>query len=160
MTTGNEHFLATILARLSEMAVFDGCHLVALESHTDDGDTPLHMIAYFGDVDVLNGAASFIKDINVHGDIGNTPLHTAVIHKRVDMTARLIELGADASARNDYGDTPFDLLSGAPEFKGLYDRLAQSLSSELQDRGKQSEQVQCAKAFPTPWKTGAESSLE
>lgn len=134
MNAGDEDFLSALLSRLSGMAIFEGCRLVALETQCGDGDTPLHVIAYEGDVDTLNRVASFIKEVDIHGDIGNTPLHTAIIHKKVDMARRLIELGADVNEKNDYGDTPLELLACFSEFSGLHEWVVSSDSFESTTR--------------------------
>lgn len=98
--------LHTLLSNYRDMAMFEGYEVVIPESHGMDGDTPLHIIALDGDVDMLEKILPFVKEIDVMGDCGNTPLHYAVNWGHAQIAKILIENGADPFRQNDYGDTP------------------------------------------------------
>lgn len=99
------------------MAMFESVDLVSPESHSLDGDTPLHAAAMEGRGDWITSLLPFVSDIDVKGDLGNTPLHCAVLWGHVEVVRLLLKCGANIRAQNDYGDTPEEMMRarGVPE---------------------------------------------
>ena len=78
-----------------------------LAAHNSDGWTPLHLAAFFGQIELakalLNrGAAIEARSTNA---MGNTPLHAAAAGAHLPLVMLLLEQGADANARQHGGWT-------------------------------------------------------
>lgn len=111
--------LVQALARFSQLAIFEDYKLLSPESPGMDGDTPLHVAAFDGDIGALESLLPYVSNIDVRGDIGNTALHSAIAFKRTEMVELLIRYGADVMALNDYDDSPLDMMMRSPEFDSL-----------------------------------------
>jgi ankyrin repeat protein len=113
----NLYELDQALLPFKKMAMFESVDLVSPESHSPDGDTPLHAAAMEGRVDWITSLLPFVSDIDVRGDLGNTPLHCAVLWGHVEVVRLLLKYGANIHTQNDYGDTPAEIMRarGAPE---------------------------------------------
>lgn len=116
--------LRSILAAFKEVPGFEDIELDKPESPRADGDTPLHVVAINGWVDVLRKLLPFVTEINVPGDIGYTPLHCAVIFGNLEVAALLLENGADIKRPNEYGDTPLGSMESEPKFAKLAEQYA------------------------------------
>ena len=125
-TRGIKMKLDDLLSNYRDMAMFEGHKVVAPESHGMDGDTPLHIIALDGDVDMLEKILPFVSEIDVAGDCGNTPLHYAINWGHPKIVKILIENGADPFRENDYGDTPFLAMHGKAVFEHIYNDIIDS----------------------------------
>jgi uncharacterized protein len=85
-----------------------GERLVAIDSHSSEGDTPLHVMAWRDD---FEGVAILIKagaDVNAIGDMGQTPLHVAVTKRNAAMVLALLGAGARDDIRSEFGSTPHE----------------------------------------------------
>ncbi len=79
---------------------------VTIDSVGDDGDTPLHVLAWRNDleaVEILLGAGA---NASVKGEMDETPLHIAVTQKNLAMVAAMLKIGARDDIRCEFGDTP------------------------------------------------------
>lgn len=77
-----------------------------VSSQDHNGNTPLHIAAYYGSRD---GAALLITNganVNARNTWGETPLHFASWTGRKEVAELLIAKGADVNARNNSGRTP------------------------------------------------------
>jgi len=101
---------AEIIDHFRAMAMFEGWCVTEPESPCGDGDTPLHVAAIEGRLDLIKTMLPFVRNIDVRGYIGNTPLHCAACGGHADVAQYLIEHGADPRSENDYGDTPGDFM--------------------------------------------------
>jgi hypothetical protein len=108
--------LQEVLAHFKSMTMFEQFELVGPESPGMDGDTPLHVAAMEGRLDLLEVMVPCVPDIDLAGDIGNTPLHYAALFKQVEVAKFLLRHGADISRENEYGDTPSDWMADHPGF--------------------------------------------
>jgi ankyrin repeat protein len=82
-------------------------HPAALEAHSPDGWTPLHLAAHFGHAELI--AALLDKGANVDvassNHMQNTPLHAAVAGQAAPAVRLLLLRGANANARQHGGWT-------------------------------------------------------
>ncbi|WP_231409798.1 ankyrin repeat domain-containing protein [Ralstonia solanacearum] len=69
------------------------------------GDTPLHVVCSWGDVDAVDALISAGADINAKGELGKTPLFSAVIGGSVAVLDRLLVAGADPAIQDEDGNT-------------------------------------------------------
>ena len=78
-------------------------------ARTDDGQTPLHFAARFGNVEVLELLIRRGADVHSRDRWGNTPLHFApsLTRRSFGIPALLVKAGADLNATNSFGRTPF-----------------------------------------------------
>lgn len=66
------------------------------------GDTPLHIVAAWGDAEAVDALVRAGADVNAVGDRGRTPLFCT---DRVEVANLLVAAGADVSHRDDQGMT-------------------------------------------------------
>lgn len=72
------------------------------------GDSPLHIVANWGDIEAIEILVSAGADINAKGETGFTPLHCAAEQNRPAAILKLLQLGARI-LENDDGETPLEL---------------------------------------------------
>lgn len=87
--------LDDVLLRCSSTATFLDEPIVDVNQRGLGGDTPLHVIAGWGD---LSGARALIEggaDVNAIGDLGKSPLFAAVAARNIELVKLLIDAGAD-----------------------------------------------------------------
>ena len=75
-------------------------------SRDDKGNTPLHVSASRGYLDITKLLLADKADVNSRTDAGNTPLKWAAYNGHTDVAALLIADGADVNAKDDKGWTP------------------------------------------------------
>ena len=102
--------LHALLAGFREMDMFYDCEIVAPESPCSDGDTPLHVIARDGNLDLLKKILPFVTNIDVAGDCGYTPLHCAVMRRHPEVVKVLLAHGADPEKISDYDESAITLM--------------------------------------------------
>jgi len=68
--------------------------------------SPIHMAAYFGELDKIKSLV--VKDVNVNekDTVGFTPLHSAVCGKQIETADFLLNNNTDANAKDNYGLSP------------------------------------------------------
>jgi ankyrin repeat protein len=101
--------LAEVLADVGAAPGFDGVNSVGLSTRGSRGQTPLHWMAYLGDVDGVRLLLEAGADPNAVDQSGNTALHDAVLSRQHLVVALLVAGGADSSVRNLEGKSPLDL---------------------------------------------------
>jgi uncharacterized protein YneF (UPF0154 family) len=65
-----------------------------LMERNNDGNTPVHIAAMTGNVEIINAFNEKNHDFNMQNKQGQTPLHISAIHNNVDVFKRLLELDA------------------------------------------------------------------
>jgi ankyrin repeat protein/HEAT repeat protein len=75
-------------------------------SEDKDGDTPLHLAAYTGNIDKAEELIKSGAEINQKNKFGVAPLHKAADKGHTKMVELLIEKGAEINLKNDFGATP------------------------------------------------------
>ncbi|MCA9127106.1 MAG: ankyrin repeat domain-containing protein [Planctomycetales bacterium] len=86
---------------------------VAVDAKTEEGYTPLHIAAVFGQRAAAEFLLSHNADVSLTDKHGNTALHMAVFLGHTDVVRALLAHGADPLARNRDGFSSIDC-AGAP----------------------------------------------
>ena len=101
--------LNEVLSDFATSAKFDSVVLLDVNSIASDGSTPLHFMAYLGDIlgtSLLLQAGANINAIDIHG---NTALHEAVIYRQHLVVKQLVSHDAFGYIKNKQGFTPLEL---------------------------------------------------
>jgi hypothetical protein len=116
--------LEELLETFSEIHLVDVSPL-DVNSSGMGGDRPLHLAAFWGDVEAIDLLAANGAEVDAKGDLDTTPLLTAVSCGHVVAARRLLELGASPHAENELGSTPrLASRKGSDEMKMLFGDLA------------------------------------
>jgi ankyrin repeat protein len=114
---------AVALARERDLDVFEAAALGALEAlierceedagrvnaYAEDGWTPLHLAAFFGNVEIAKELLRRNAVVDARSRTGNvTPLQSACAGDHVLVASLLIGAGADVAARQDNGHAALD----------------------------------------------------
>lgn len=96
--------------------------LIAVNSSLPDGDTPLHMVAAWGDVRGIDLLVRAGANVDALGDMSYTPLATAVGSGRVEAARALIDRGASPHLKTEFGQTPYEMAmrDGSEEMKEAF----------------------------------------
>ena len=86
---------------------------VAVDARTEEGYTPMHIAAVFGQRAAAELLLSHNADVSLTDKHGNTALHMAVFLGHTDVVRALLAHGADPLARNTDGFSSIDC-AGAP----------------------------------------------
>ncbi len=73
------------------------------------GDTPLHIVCYWGDCEAISIIVSAGADINAIGESGFTPLHCATQMNKTEAIQLLLSLGAKPDIPDNDNLIPLDL---------------------------------------------------
>ncbi|MED1410933.1 MULTISPECIES: ankyrin repeat domain-containing protein [Bacillus] len=78
-----------------------------VNSYSEDGWTPLHLAAYFGQKEIASFLLEQGADIHIRAknENENTPLQAAIANKQSELVAFLIEKGSDVNAAQSGGWT-------------------------------------------------------
>ncbi len=90
--------------RLDELAqLLDKIHV---DATGDDGDTPLHMAALYGQLGAVEECLRRQANVNARDEDRSTPLHDAVAGGYLEIAKLLVGAKADVDAADEDGDTP------------------------------------------------------
>ncbi|KAM0335464.1 hypothetical protein ACHAQA_000512 [Verticillium albo-atrum] len=103
-----------LAAEVGNVAIFNMLSESGFSIHrrTQYGQTPLHLAALRGRVDIIKELRGSISPENQDRN-GNTPLHWASSQGHAAAAKALLDQGASVRARDDYGSTPLHSASGA-----------------------------------------------
>lgn len=78
-----------------------------LHAQSSDGWTPLHLAAFFGQLELANALLDAGADVNARSSnaMKNTPLHAAAAGGQLSLVERLLKRGADPNASQEGGWT-------------------------------------------------------
>ncbi|MCP4089028.1 MAG: ankyrin repeat domain-containing protein [Gammaproteobacteria bacterium] len=87
---------------------FTGHKITSINYTNGYGDTPLHIVANWGDCEAIQVLVSAGSNINAIGESGFTPLHCAAEQNKPEAIKLLIQLGASTDISAD-SQTPLEL---------------------------------------------------
>jgi ankyrin repeat protein len=79
-----------------------------VNSKNPSNEMPIHLAAFWGDVDAIKQLVSMGSEIDTPGDCDCTPLFDAVSFGNIDAAKLLLELGASPFSQNDLDYTPYE----------------------------------------------------
>lgn len=101
--------LRKLLSQVSEVTNYTYRSVNDIDVRALSGDQPIHVAAFWGNVEDLEILLKTGADINSKGEDGYTPLHEAVDQDNYKAIKFLLEYGADQSIINDFGDTALEI---------------------------------------------------
>jgi hypothetical protein len=116
----------------------DLLHLNGADPHVRgyEQKTPLHDVAYRGDLDIVHQLIDYGVDINAVDVEGCTPLYIASRYPRnIDAIRLLLEHGADVNARTDKGPTALHRASDLGRLEVVRMLLEHGANVEAEDVG-------------------------
>jgi ankyrin repeat protein len=78
-------------------------------SKDEDGDTPLHLAARMGHIDMVKLLVAHKADVNAKDRIDDTPLHLAALDGHAEVVELLLGDRADVNAKDSDSNTPLHL---------------------------------------------------
>ena len=100
--------IEAILRSVEKVPDFFGQQITDINQRNAYGDSPLHIVSFWGDCDAIQALAKAGADVNSIGEHGYTPLMEAATRGRFKVVKLLIKLGAKP-IRNHEGDLPSDI---------------------------------------------------
>lgn len=116
--------LTEILKRCESTAEFLDEPITDVNQKGISGDTPLHIVAGWGDLEGLNELLAAGADVDSRGDLGRTPIFAAIGAGHLAAVSRLLEAGASVCVTDEHGVSPLQ----CAEHAGFHD-IAQLLRS-------------------------------
>ena len=105
-----------VLRDCEETGSWYGIAINHLDQRNDSGDTPLHTVCTWGDVESVKTLLGAGAKVNAAGDRGCTPLFNAVMSENMEVVSLLLASGADIAARTVDGRSVIEFAAnvGAP----------------------------------------------
>lgn len=105
-TTSEQKLLEALRSAAESLFPADDFALpIDINAHSSDGDTPLHVFVWRGDVELARVLVEAGADVNAIGDMGETPLHVAIRQQNESLVSLLLEAGAKTSIRSEFNET-------------------------------------------------------
>ena len=112
----------TALHFAAEQGHFDVCEYLIKYLDGEDknpkdkyGRTPMHLAAYFGELEIVKCIMDKLEDKNPKNLDGQTPMHLAVQEGDYEMCKVIINHGADPNPTDNEGITALDLADSNQE---------------------------------------------
>ncbi len=90
-----------------------------INAQDNDGNTPLHLAAYLGHLDLVSILIKAKCDINIKNHNGKTPLHYAAINNHKDIVQKLVDNNADLDARDNRNKNPYYYVNDQADYKEI-----------------------------------------
>jgi ankyrin repeat protein len=105
-----------VLRRIRDVVEFSDIDLVSVDQRGIFGNTPLVIVAGWGDAEAAMLLLDAGADVDAKGEDGETPLHRAIMFGHPEMVQLLFQKGASTAALDDDGLTPLEaaLMEGDP----------------------------------------------
>ncbi len=87
----------------ADLHLYEG---IALHQHDNDENTPLHVSAYHGYLDIVKLLIASGSEVNFRNRRKQTPLHLAVLNGHVEVIKYLLDKGADINTVENEGGSP------------------------------------------------------
>jgi len=100
--------VADILLEVASVPDFYDHEVGSVHYRSGYGDTPLHIVANWGDCEAIKLLVEAGAEIDARGESGFTPLHCAAEQNHAEAASLLLALGAKI-LENDHGETPLIL---------------------------------------------------
>jgi ankyrin repeat protein len=115
--------LEEVLKRCSDVPTYLFKPVTSLNQRDLHGDTPLHVVCVWGDLEPVKVLIEAGADVNARGDRGQTPLFRAVTGENIEVVRLLLRAGADRRILDDDGRpvARFARNVGADEIADLID---------------------------------------
>ncbi|MHA6890442.1 ankyrin repeat domain-containing protein [Ralstonia pseudosolanacearum] len=97
--------ISEILRKVGATSEFLFAEVVDVNQRGCFGDTPLHVVCTWGDMDAVDTLINAGADVNAKGEQGKTPLFSAVIGGSAAVVERLLNAGADSTIQDAEGTT-------------------------------------------------------
>lgn len=110
--------IEAIFKEVEEVPDFTGHKIDSVLYRNGYGDSPLHIVANWGDSEAIEILVSAGADINAKGETGFTPLHCAAEQNRPAAILKLLQLGAKI-LENDDGKTPLELAKSLENIEAI-----------------------------------------
>ena len=98
-----------VLRCVQDVVEFLGIDLTSVNQRGIFGNSPLAIVAGWGDVEAVKLLVAAGADVSLKVEGGDTALHRAIAFGRGDVVKLLIENGASATDHNDDGWSPREL---------------------------------------------------
>ena len=119
----NEELKMTLL-RCKSTGSWYGFDLTNLDDRNFLGDTPLHTVCSWGELEPVKQLIAAGADVNAIGDQGSTPLFNAVIGKNPQIISLLLKSGANPKIKNDMGNSVADYAKSISASKEIIKALS------------------------------------
>ena len=101
--------LEEVLSDFKMYAKYKDRENVAVNSRSENGETPLHWMATLGNHQAIKILMDSGAEINEQDVDGLTPMHAAVLSRQLTAVIELRILGADPSIKDNQGRSALDL---------------------------------------------------
>lgn len=100
--------LSEVLSQVENVPDFSGHKVESVNYRNGYGDTPLHIVANWGDCEAIQLLVESGADIDAKGESGFTPLHCAAEQDHEEAVRVLLSLGAKIE-KDEKGNTALSL---------------------------------------------------
>lgn len=121
--------LAEVLHQCEHTASWYGLSITSLDQRNHLGDTPLHTVCTWGDVDAARTLLDAGANVNALGDHEATPLSNAIMGENADVVRLLLDRGADVEIANSFGLTPLGHAQAVGAPSSIIDLLREAKNS-------------------------------
>ena len=119
-----------IFSRCEKTGAWYGVEISSIKQRNFMGDTVLHTVCSWGDVDAARLLVSSGADVNSVGDQGATPLFNAIIGKNYEVVSLLLDAGADPNRKNDYNRSVLDYAKNISASSDIIKLLSENIKGK------------------------------
>jgi len=105
----------------------------AVNQKNDDGETPLHLAAYMGKLEIVIYLVSQGADLNATDNYLQTPLHEAAYQARTEIADFLISNGSRVNAKDISAETPLHIAANREDLEFVRYLVSQGANVNIKD---------------------------